>query len=110
MGKINNCKITDVKTKITEELTITVKVEFVSRRDKGTYFFTKKFYDAKENEEFKKLMFYADAKKIKHLKDKVIREVVDDDYNFIGIGDPIGDSFILFPDTTKIYSATQLNK
>ena len=110
MRKINNCKITGVTTKITEELTITVKLEFVSCRDKRTYCFTKRFYDAKENAELKKIMYYADAKKIKELKGKVIREVVDEDENFIGIGDPIGDNFVLFRDTNKSYSAAELNK
>ena len=110
MRKINNCKITGVKTKITEELTITVKLEFVSRRDKGTYSFTKRFYDAKENAELKTIMYYADVKKIKELKGKVIREVVDEDENFIGIGEPIGDNFVLFRDTSKSYSAAELNK
>ena len=110
MRKINNCKITGVKTKITEELTITVKLEFVSRRDKGTYSITKRFYDTKENAELKTIMYYADVKKIKELKGKVIREVVDEDENFIGIGDPIGDNFVLFRDTSKSYSAAELNK
>ena len=41
-------------------------------------------------------MHYAGTKKLKKLKGRVIREIIDEDENFIGIGDPIQDEFTLF--------------
>ena len=52
-------------------------------------------------------MFYANVKKIKKLKNAVIREVGDDG-SFIGIGSPIFDEFVLFGKTSKKYTAAEL--
>lgn len=110
MNQINNCKITKVKTKIADDFTITVKLEFISHRDSCICMFTKKFYARREDALLKKIMEYADVKKIKALKGRILKEVIDEDGNFIGIGHPIFDEYILFLDASKTYSASELNK
>ena len=96
MKRDYNCRITKVKTKIRKDLTITVALEFMSIRDKEIHLFSKEFHDVKENANFRELMHYAGTKKLKKLKGRVIREIIDEDENFIGIGDPIQDEFTLF--------------
>lgn len=112
MNQINNCKITKVKTKITDDLTTTVKLEFVSHRDSFIGIFTEKFYVRRleKDSSLKKIMEYADVKNVKALKGRVLREVSDEDGKFIGIGHPIFDEYILFSDASKTYSASELTK
>lgn len=110
MNKIYNCLITDVKTKITKDLTITVKLEFYSRRDIGYVMLSRKFYDVKENAEFKKIMSFAGATKIKNLKGRVIREVVTDGRALSGIGHPVDNNFCLFTDVDKVYVESDLTQ
>lgn len=110
MGEIYNCRITEVKTKIEKDFSITVKLEFVVRTKKRSFCFSEKFYDVRKDAGFKAIMFYCNAQKIKELQYKVIRGVMTEDENLIGIGDAITDNFILFTDPSKPYTEAELNK
>ena len=115
MRKLFNGRISKVKKDIKEDLSVTIKLEFtcpVTCPARTTVrCFTHTFYNIKENNEFKKLMQYADTKKIKKLNGQVLRLVVDDYYeDFLGFGDPLWDEFILFSEPGKLYTEAELNK
>ncbi|MCI8617233.1 MAG: hypothetical protein HFJ60_03150 [Clostridia bacterium] len=110
MVKIYNCQITDVKIKIRKNFDITVKLEFMYHGDNIFSIFTEKFYNAKEDDELKQIMRYANVEKIKKLNGKVVRIVLDEDKKFIGIGHAIGDVFTLFEDTNRTYFESELTK
>ncbi len=110
MVKIYNCQITDVKIKIRKNFDITVKLYFIYYGNHICSNFTKKFYNAKENDELKTIMYYADVEKIKKLNGKVIRAVIDEDKNFIGVGHAIGELFTLFKNTNKSYFESELTE
>lgn len=55
-------------------------------------------------------MDFANAQRIKELKSRIVRAVIDEDKNFIGIGDGVGDTFILFSNPDRKYTAAELNE
>lgn len=76
MRKLFNSRITEVKEVIEQDFSITIKLEFtcpVTCPTRTTvHCFTNTFYNVKENNEFKKLMQYADTEKIKKLKGQIL--------------------------------------